>query len=467
MRAKVPARGPTSGLDSTGHRTHLRQRAKKSELCAAIATTLVVASLCGGTSSEAQDCIYVAGGVGPESTITMINASAGAIAGSIIVGPGAVDLALSPTGDRLYVTHRVAEGQVSAIDLNTGLLIDTYGVGSFPTAIVVSPSDGTVYVRNSEETLSIVDPGTGTVATVSVPQRRRGLLSSLAFNGDGTKLYIASCQEGVCIFDTATRTVSESFAIATDKSDPDPNVLIFSPTGEVLFAAVQLGDVVPDIIRGVITFIDPFAHDVTTTIDDRILPLDLAVSPDATELFATYPCRRNPVCSSGQLAVVSVANKQITRRRNLGRELGSLVFANSGQTVFVADALRGVWMVNAADLSLTDRIEVISPSGIVAGPIKAGCSQVAPSRTQTAIMTSSPSSTATTTPPSSPTLTRGPTCVGDCNRDSAVTIDELVRAVAIALDASLGNECSLDRNEDGVVGIEELIAAVTRALKGC
>ncbi|MEO8601348.1 MAG: hypothetical protein ABI629_02105 [bacterium] len=47
-------------------------------------------------------------------------------------------------------------------------------------------------------------------------------------------------------------------------------------------------------------------------------------------------------------------------------------------------------------------------------------------------------------------------------------IDELVKAVSIALGSSAVNACAAaDRNGDGSVTIDELLAAVNAALGGC
>jgi hypothetical protein len=62
----------------------------------------------------------------------------------------------------------------------------------------------------------------------------------------------------------------------------------------------------------------------------------------------------------------------------------------------------------------------------------------------------------------------GPFCVGDCNDDGAVTVDELVKGVNIALGNAPLSECpALNVLEDTVITIDELIAAVNTALQGC
>ena len=59
-------------------------------------------------------------------------------------------------------------------------------------------------------------------------------------------------------------------------------------------------------------------------------------------------------------------------------------------------------------------------------------------------------------------------CIGDCDQQGGVNINELVRAVGIALDiAPLGDCIDADADGDGTVEINELVAAVNNALAGC
>jgi hypothetical protein len=60
------------------------------------------------------------------------------------------------------------------------------------------------------------------------------------------------------------------------------------------------------------------------------------------------------------------------------------------------------------------------------------------------------------------------TCVGDCNGDGVVLVNEIITGVNIALDAAPISACpSFDVNGDGKVTINELIVAVNNALNGC
>lgn len=93
--------------------------------------------------------------------------------------------------------------------------------------------------------------------------------------------------------------------------------------------------------------------------------------------------------------------------------------------------------------------------------------------TTTGTATRSPTVTSTSartqTPTHSPTASPGlATCAGDCSRDGQVTVDELIRSVAVALGRSAAASCErADRDRNGLVTIGELVAAVKAALDGC
>jgi hypothetical protein len=65
----------------------------------------------------------------------------------------------------------------------------------------------------------------------------------------------------------------------------------------------------------------------------------------------------------------------------------------------------------------------------------------------------------------------GPTdCPGDCNRDGLVTVDELLKAINIALGSgqiSMKDCLPADPDLNYSVSIDELVTAVGRALEGC
>src|SRR5512134_261315 len=60
------------------------------------------------------------------------------------------------------------------------------------------------------------------------------------------------------------------------------------------------------------------------------------------------------------------------------------------------------------------------------------------------------------------------TCLGDCDLDRAVTVNELVRGVNIALGTIPVDDCpQFDRDASDTVSVDEIIVAVQNALNGC
>ncbi len=97
-----------------------------------------------------------------------------------------------------------------------------------------------------------------------------------------------------------------------------------------------------------------------------------------------------------------------------------------------------------------------------------------PTPSETATGTDTPTPTPTTTPSTTDTPTATATatptlaCVGDCNADGQVTVDELLTMVNIALgNASVSDCLPGDGNGDGLITIDEILVAVRNALDGC
>ncbi|MEO8605167.1 MAG: hypothetical protein ABI629_21545 [bacterium] len=91
-----------------------------------------------------------------------------------------------------------------------------------------------------------------------------------------------------------------------------------------------------------------------------------------------------------------------------------------------------------------------------------------PTVTATAVSASATPTLTVTTLPTTTATAVAPVCIGDCNHDGLVTVDELVRAVGIALGTTPFSGCAgIDADGDGAVAIDELIRAVNNALQSC
>ncbi|MBI3786519.1 MAG: hypothetical protein HY270_24280, partial [Deltaproteobacteria bacterium] len=59
-------------------------------------------------------------------------------------------------------------------------------------------------------------------------------------------------------------------------------------------------------------------------------------------------------------------------------------------------------------------------------------------------------------------------CVGDCNGNGEITIDEIIKMVNIALGTAMLDTCSPgDGNGDGDITVDEIISAVSTSLSSC
>lgn len=59
-------------------------------------------------------------------------------------------------------------------------------------------------------------------------------------------------------------------------------------------------------------------------------------------------------------------------------------------------------------------------------------------------------------------------CVGDCNGDGAVTVDEVITMVNIALGVATIDACTAgDADSSGSITVDEIVTGVTNALEGC
>ncbi len=72
------------------------------------------------------------------------------------------------------------------------------------------------------------------------------------------------------------------------------------------------------------------------------------------------------------------------------------------------------------------------------------------------------------TPTPSATMVPTPTpCVGDCNGDGQVTVDEIVTLVDLALNGGTTGCPAGDANGDGQITVDEIVLALISALNGC
>ena len=147
---------------------------------------------------------------------------------------------------RLYVTQFSA-GQVSVVDLSSGMTVGSIAVGGAPWSIAITPAGSRAYVaHNSASNVSVIDTISGTViGTIPVG----GASNGIAISPDGSHAYVAVRGAGtMAVIDTASNTVTAAISIGGEPTgvtltpealkDPQAFALVYDEHYNSIFAYV-------------------------------------------------------------------------------------------------------------------------------------------------------------------------------------------------------------------------------------
>ncbi len=164
------------------------------------------------TANDATDGTYPVvvdprTGIPVSGTVSVIDANSNAVVKTIEVGRHPCGMALSPTGNRLYVTNANSD-TVSMIDTATDTVLKALTVsltttkangtktpilGSSPNAIAVSPDGGTLYVANgSDNAIAVIDPNSPTANPVHGLIPTGWYPTAVVADKTGGQIYIAN-----------------------------------------------------------------------------------------------------------------------------------------------------------------------------------------------------------------------------------------------------------------------------------
>jgi len=156
--------------------------------------------------------VYVAGATGSPSSVYAIDAKSKAVVGSATFATAVrspFGVAVSPDGTRLFVTHgvkfgiRATQGALSMLTISsTGALSfdATLLLGGATTGVAVSPSGTRVYVANTSQRISVIDPAqigvAGANPVIATIFAVGSVFVGVAIAPDGTRLYAADYGNG-------------------------------------------------------------------------------------------------------------------------------------------------------------------------------------------------------------------------------------------------------------------------------
>lgn len=419
---------------------------------------LVVLLLSCAAAARAQPWAYVGSVATP--AMSVIDIATNRLVATIPAALGSS--AVSPDGRRVYL----ADGehwQLRVFDTASASLLHTVELESPATGLVVAPDGERVYVAIEGRTVWAIDPHRGEIvgAVGTGPDP-----SGLAIAPSGTRLFVADDYgRGVTVVDTATLRVVQRIELSSRPLIPgNVQALAIDPNGTRLYAG--------EYFSRALTVVDLATYRVVDQIEVGPSPIALAVAPDGRHVYASL--------ATSDLAVVDVATRAV-EHVSLPGQPGSLALTPDGTRLYVL-AARRAFAVDTATRAVVGSIltedrptafaafitgsarnpicpgdrdgdGVVSVDELITGVARAlgGCpapplrcdgdldadGQVDIAELTRAVGTALGSCPTAPPPPATPTpdpvaTPTAPRCVGDCNGDQVVSVDEVALAGAIA-----------------------------------
>ncbi len=170
--------------------------------------------------------------------VVIANSITDKIVNSIVVPGGAVDIASSPDGSRVYFEYSGTDTYIGVINTATEAVIDTINVGPVGTGqLVMQPAGSKLYLDaisvGLSNVITVAIPSYSVVNTISLPSANSFYYFTI--NPSGSTLY-GEIGRGIETIDTATNTItSYNSLIANCAGACHDQGIFMSPTGTNLF----------------------------------------------------------------------------------------------------------------------------------------------------------------------------------------------------------------------------------------
>lgn len=226
--------------------------------------------------------------------------------------------------DRVYVrSASMSEDSVVAVDLDTGFPLAAREVGVGARGLAVSRSGDLVYVARSTDDvadIAVVDVETGQVSTIVVARESGASLDAVRVNAAGNRLYAAlSTAAGAALvaIDVRTGRVLNTIAVGASIGD-----IAVHPDDRRVFVTGWDAE-----IGAVLRIIDTGAGRVVHTIEmGGSLPAQLILTAGCAYLADGH-----------EVVVVDTATARVVERIDIGRPVSCLAVSRDGSCLYVGD----------------------------------------------------------------------------------------------------------------------------------
>ncbi len=235
-------------------------------------SAFLVAALAMAAPAAAARNAYVANA--GSGTVSVIDVGTNSATGSIPVGVGPRDVAITPDGQFAYVTNEI-DDTVSVIATASNTVVGTIavGVGSKPRGIAISPDGQTAWVADSgDNKVSVIATASNTV--VGTPIEVGSEPDGIAISPDGAAAFVVQKGGAVSIINTTTRAVTGTVPDALG-----PSQIAIGPRGGRAFVTNRGAD-------SVTAFNPTNGQVVGTPITVGAQPSGIAVGPSGTLAYA-------------------------------------------------------------------------------------------------------------------------------------------------------------------------------------
>src|SRR5258708_3993965 len=187
------------------------------------------------SSAAAKTFVYVANG--GSNSVSVIDTVHNTVVATIPVSSGPSDVAVTPDGDRAYVTI-APSNSVSVIDTVANTVIATIPI-TLLAGVAVTPDGTRAYVTSRNiDTVSVIDTASNNV-TATIAEPAGSLPFFLAFTPDGTRAYVVnnSAPGSVAVIDTDPSSPTYNMIIATLSAGTFPARVAPPPDGTLAYVS--------------------------------------------------------------------------------------------------------------------------------------------------------------------------------------------------------------------------------------